>query len=191
MSIESLICNSCSAPLQVPTSANFVMCNHCGTQLSINRNDDVSYTEHLDRIQESTEKLSSQLEELNSRQRLEAMDREWQTRQAGFMITGKHGRTFTPSSTAALAGGIGATAFGILWTIFAVAITSSAPDFGPFAVVKIVFPLFGLVFVGMAVFGSVKTYRMAKNLEHAQQDYQVERKRLLDESTQDEAQETS
>lgn len=169
--------------MQVPTTANFVTCNHCGTQLSINRKNDIAYTEHLDRIQKTTEKLASQLEELNSHQRLEALDRKWQNRQAGFTMTGKHGRQFTPTSTAAIAGGVGATAFGILWIAMAIAITSSAPDFGPFAVAKVVFPLFGLVFVSFAIFGSVKTYRMAKKLETAQQEYQDERNRLLDESS--------
>lgn len=178
MPTESLICNSCSAPLQVPASANFVTCNHCGTQLSINRNSDVAFTEQLDHIRETTDKLANQLEELNSHQRLEALDREWQTRQADFTMSLQHGRKFTPTSTAAIAGGVGAVAFGILWIVIAIAITSSAPNFGPFAVAKFVFPLFGLVFVSFAIFGSVKAYRMAKNLEAAQQDYQAEHRKL-------------
>ncbi len=43
-------------------------------------------------------------------------------------------------------------AFGVLWTILAIAITSGAPDDGPFVVAKIVFPLFGVLFVLMALF---------------------------------------
>ncbi|HEY3322926.1 MAG TPA: hypothetical protein VGP72_20900 [Planctomycetota bacterium] len=52
-----------------------------------------------------------------------------------------------------MAGRIVGVAFGILWTIMAIAITSSAPNEGPFPVAKIVFPLFGVVFILAALFG--------------------------------------
>lgn len=181
MPTESLICNSCGAPLDVPTSANFVSCNHCGTQLSINRSEDVTFTEQLARIEETTEALTDQLRELNNHQRLEALERDWQSRRMGFMLTGKNGRSYTPSKKMALGSGLGMAAFGILWTIMAIAITSSAPNFGPFAVAKVIFPLFGLGFIGMAIFGGVKGYRMTEKLEHAEREYQQERQSLLDE----------
>lgn len=180
MPTERLICNSCGAPLDVPTSANFVNCNHCGTQLSINRSRDVTFTEQLARIEETTEALTDQLRELNSHQRLEALERDWQSRRVGFMMPGKNGRTFTPSKGIAIGGGVATAAFGVLWTVMAIAITSTAPNFGPFAVAKVVFPLFGLVFVGAAIFGSVKAYRMSEQLEQAEQQYHEERQNLMD-----------
>lgn len=45
-----------------------------------------------------------------------------------------------------------AVGFGVLWTIMAIAITSGAPSHGPFAVAKIVFPLFGVLFILAALF---------------------------------------
>lgn len=179
MPTERLICNSCAAPLDVPTSANYISCNHCGTQLSINRNNDISFTEQLARIEETTEALTDQLKELNSHQRLEALERDWQSRRLGFMMTGKNGRSYTPSKAIAIGSSIAMATFGVLWTVMAIAITSSAPNFGPFAVAKVIFPLFGLVFIGGAVFAGIKGYRMSEKLEHAQQDYQRERQRLL------------
>ncbi|MEP3482748.1 MAG: hypothetical protein ABJZ55_26120 [Fuerstiella sp.] len=181
MPTESLICNSCGAPLDVPTSANFVSCNHCGTQLSINRSKGVTFTEQLARIEETTEALTDQLRELNSHQRLEALERDWQSRRMGFMLTGKKGRSYAPSKKIALGSGLAVAGFGILWTIMAIAITSSAPNFGPFAVAKVIFPLFGLGFVAVAIFGAVKGYQMSEKLEHAEREYQQERQDLLDE----------
>lgn len=34
---ETLTCNSCGAPLEVPGTANVVTCNHCSCQLAIRR----------------------------------------------------------------------------------------------------------------------------------------------------------
>lgn len=180
MPTERLTCNSCGAPLNVPTSANFVNCNHCGTQLSINRSKDVTFTEQLARIEETTEELTSQLRELNSHQRLEALERDWQSRRLGFMLTGKNGRSFAPSKGIAIGGGVATATFGVLWTVMAIAITSSAPNVGPFAVAKVIFPLFGLVFVGAAIFGSMKAYRMSERLMSAEEEYRRERQDLLD-----------
>lgn len=180
MPTERLICNSCAAPLDVPTSANYVSCNHCGTQLSINRNNDVTFTEQLARIEETTEALTDQLKELNNHQRLEAMERDWQSRRLGFMMTGKNGRSYAPTKTIAIGSSIAMAAFGVLWTVMAIAITSSAPNFGPFAVAKVIFPLFGLVFIGAAIFAGVKGYRMSDSLERAERKYHQERQQFLD-----------
>lgn len=180
MPTESLICNSCGAPLEVPTSANFVSCNHCGTQLSINRSSDVTFTKQLARIEETTEALTEQLRELNTYQRLEALERDWRSRQMRFMLTSKNGKSYAPSKKMAIGSGLAATAFGVLWTIMAIAITSSAPNFGPFAAAKVIFPLFGLVFVGVAIWGAVQGYQMTEKLEHAEREYQQERQSLLD-----------
>ena len=179
MTIERLICNSCGAPLDVPTNANFVNCNHCGTQLSINRSKNITFTEQLSRIEETTEALTDQLRELNSHQRLEALDRDWQSRQLSFMMTGKNGKTYAPTKTIAVASSVGAAVFGLLWTAIAIAITASAPSFGPFIVAKFVFPLFGMVFVAVAIFGGIKAYRMSENLEQATRQYNKERESLL------------
>ena len=46
--------------------------------------------------------------------------------------------------------------FGVLWTILAIAITSSAPSDGPFVVAKVVFPLFGVFFVVASLLGMRK-----------------------------------
>ena len=51
-----------------------------------------------------------------------------------------------PSAFSAVGGGFAAV-FGVLWTIFAISLTKDSP----FTFAKIIFPLFGLVFIGMAI----------------------------------------
>lgn len=51
-------------------------------------------------------------------------------------------------------GGIIIVVFGIIWTVGAVSLTSRAPD--EMGIVKILFPLFGFLFVSMGIFGLIK-----------------------------------
>ena len=65
MAVERLTCNSCGAPLEVPSSANYVTCNHCSTQLTIRRQENVTFTESLERLAERTDQLTEQVENLS------------------------------------------------------------------------------------------------------------------------------
>jgi DNA-directed RNA polymerase subunit RPC12/RpoP len=47
MQLESITCNHCGAPLDVPDAANFVKCNHCDSRLAIKRTQSTTYTEEL------------------------------------------------------------------------------------------------------------------------------------------------
>lgn len=53
-SLESLLCNSCGAPLSVPPAANYINCNHCHTQLHIRRNEGVTFTESIEQLNRTT-----------------------------------------------------------------------------------------------------------------------------------------
>lgn len=61
-----------------------------------------------------------------------------------------------PSAFGAVGNVIGAV-FGVFWIIMAVAITKDAP----FPLVRVVFPLFGVCFVGMAIAGAIYNSRNA------------------------------
>lgn len=54
-----------------------------------------------------------------------------------------------------VAGSIFVAAFGVLWTILAISITADSP----FPLVGVIFPLFGVCFVGFAVYGIVSHLR--------------------------------
>jgi len=76
MNLESITCNSCGAPIEIPETANFVRCNHCSTQLAVRREDDVTFTEELDRLEERTDELSEKVDSLATQNEIAALDRE-------------------------------------------------------------------------------------------------------------------
>ncbi|RSK26038.1 zinc ribbon domain-containing protein [Bacillus sp. HMF5848] len=61
-----------------------------------------------------------------------------------------------PSAMSA-AGGVVAVVFGIFWTIMAFTITRNAP----FPMIGIIFPLFGLLFIGIGVMNVIYHYKNA------------------------------
>src|SRR5579883_2910582 len=83
---------------------------------------------------------------------LARIDREWALERENYLVSGRYGwgrhvpTTWEGVLTAVVGGG-----FGLFWTVTAAGITSAAPDEGPFAVAKVFFPLFGVVFVVGAI----------------------------------------
>jgi hypothetical protein len=71
----------------------------------------------------------------------------------------------------AVVGGV----FGVFWTIIALTITGSAPDEGPFSIVRVVFPLFGVLFTGTAIGYGIYCYNRAQQYQRAFQAYQARR----------------
>lgn len=67
---------------------------------------------------------------------------------------------------------------GVIWTLMAIAITSSAPDFGPFKVAKFVFPAFGVAFIIFGILMSMHMHRKAKEFRRASREYRRQRDRL-------------
>ncbi len=57
--------------------------------------------------------------------------------------------------------------FGSLWTALAIGMTSAAPDEMPFTMVKVIFPAFGFLFIGLGVFNLVKTVKSKNKNEHS------------------------
>lgn len=56
----------------------------------------------------------------------------------------------------AFIGSLGAAVFGVFWTVMALSMTDGAPG-----IIGIIFPMFGIVFVAMAVIQGVYHYRNA------------------------------
>jgi LSD1 subclass zinc finger protein len=171
--LESLLCNSCGAPLQIPSSANYVKCNHCHTQLAVHRESGVSFTEAIDKLNQTTENLSEQVSRLAAQQELADLDREWDRRRQDLMISDQDGRRHVPNSTASTIGGIIAVCFGGFWTIMACGITSNSP-FGGVGL----FPLFGLVFMAFGVYGIFHHNAKAAEYQRAETSYKRQRNKL-------------
>lgn len=168
MKILALNCNQCGAPLEVPARAKFVTCNFCSARLSVQRTDEVTYTEAIEEIQERTREMAEDLEDLKAQGELERLDRDWVEKRGSLMTRGKDGSMSVPGKGATIVVGVIVMCFGAFWTLTASSI--GAPSF---------FPLFGLVFIGAALFGMVATLSKADAFEKAQREYQAERKKLL------------
>lgn len=175
---ERLVCNACGAPLEVPESANFVTCNHCGSQLAIRRGESATFTEQLDRLTETTEELTDRLDELTQQNRLEVLDREWERERESLLIRDTNGRMQVPTTGAALTDGIVLTVIGSLWTIMAFGITSSEPSFGSGPAVVGVFPLFGVVFVIFGLISCFQGHQKATQYREAEQKFRARREQL-------------
>jgi LSD1 subclass zinc finger protein len=176
--LESLNCNSCGAPIDVPSSAKFVKCNHCKANLQVRRSGGGIFTEAVEQLTETTEDLAQQVAKLTEQNELAELDRRWQTERQSYMIQSKNGHHHLPTEGHAWAGGIGVVVFGGLWTIFAFSLTQSGPNFGAFAAAKFIFPLFGLGFIAFGVFSAMSAHHKAQVYRKSLQHYQRQRNEL-------------
>ena len=167
MQLETIACNNCGAPLQIPASVQFVTCNHCGSQLAVRRGDSASYTEKLDKIDVRTEKMAQELAQLRYDSELAKLDREWEEERKQYLIKGKDGQTSEPDATSSIVGGVIAAVAGVAWMAFA----SSMPGSGAF-------PLFGLVFIAVGIGGAIYSLTKANEMTQARQRYLLRRSRL-------------
>jgi hypothetical protein len=118
--------------------------------------------------------LIDQLEDIRYKNELAQIDREWDIESEQYFVYGQHGRKLPPSTTLAAAS-FALSVFGIFWTIMALSITSNAPDAGPFALAKVIFPLFGIVFtVGSVAYG-IHILSKAQKYQKALADYKARR----------------
>ncbi len=164
MELTTVSCNSCGAPLSIPSDARFVTCNHCSAQLSVRHNESVTFTEQLGEISERTERIEEDLAELKSRQEVEDIDREWEREREAYMVTNKHGHRRVPTSAGSAIGGLVVVVFGIFWTVMASQIGG-----GPFA-------LFGVVFILVGIVTSVISFTKAQEHTSAQRRYRRRRR---------------
>ena len=89
MNLQTIACNNCGAPLAVPASANYVTCNHCGSQLAVKRDVNVTYTEKIREIDQRTEAMQVELDQLRADSDLAKLERDWEYERQKYMITDK------------------------------------------------------------------------------------------------------
>jgi len=175
METDTLTCNSCGAPLDVPCSAKFVTCNHCSTQLAIRRSDSTTFTEQLNHLVEKTEQLSSRLDDLTTQNELAALDREWELKREDFIVSGNDGHPIIPTVASSIIGGVMITVFGSVWTAMAGSITAIFPPWGPFGIAKVAFPLFGVLFIIGGIATSIVS--CSKAIKHREAERRYHRRR--------------
>lgn len=132
----------------------------------------------VDTVSEDQAKLSAQLAEVQYQNELERLDREWELEREKYYVIGKHGHRYIPTVGQSIGGAVVIGVFGVFWTVMAVSITSGAPDFGPFAIAKIFFPLFGIVFTSVGVYLGITASKKARDYEAALAAYHRRRAAL-------------
>ncbi len=86
MSLERMVCDSCGAPLEIPASANYVTCQHCGCHLRIHRNEGVHFTHQLENIDERTRRIDGKLNSMSKWREIEALDRKWEMDRQQYLL---------------------------------------------------------------------------------------------------------
>ena len=114
MRIESIQCNHCGAPLELPESAKFASCRHCGSQLAVHRTPSAVTTEVLQRVASQVEEMAVEVRKLRLESSLTRLDRDWEKQREGFMIHGKNGSRREPSEV----GGAIAMVVGVVFALF-------------------------------------------------------------------------
>lgn len=168
MKLMSVNCNHCGAPLQVAEAARFVTCGYCETQLSVEHSGSAVYTQVLEEIRQTTEKLEQDVASLKRSSVVEQLDREWMIEREKYMVSTQNGGREIPSAGGSIVGGVVAVVFGIFWTIMVSSM--GAPGF---------FPLFGLLFIGAGIFSMFAHVGKAGDYRAAEARYQRRRRELM------------
>ncbi|MES2659955.1 MAG: hypothetical protein V4689_15145 [Verrucomicrobiota bacterium] len=168
MKITKVCCQGCGADLQIDESIRFVTCNYCHARLEVVHDATVTHTRQLDKIEKTTDQLANKVRVLELQNDLERLDREWDNRRESLLVRNKNGHTSVPSSAGSLIGGMVMVGFGIFW----IGMTSSHSAPG-------IFPLFGLVFIGFAIFNMVNGTAKAGAYKNHRSDYENQRQQLI------------
>jgi len=168
MKITKVCCQGCGADLDVNESIKYVTCNYCGAKLEVVHDATVTHTRQLEKIEKNTDRMANNLKVIELQNDLERLDREWESLRGGMMVRDEHGNVSEPSSTGAFIAGCFAIVFGLVWIIFASSI--GAPG---------IFPLFGLLFIGFAIFGMVRTSKTAETYRYRRAEYESRRRGLI------------
>jgi hypothetical protein len=124
------------------------------------------------------EHLADQLAEVKHQNELAQVDREWEIERQQYMIADRWGRRHVPTPGMGIAVAVIGGAFGLIWTIMAVAITGSGPDVGAFSIARWAFPLFGIIFVAAAISFGVYSHSRAQKYQQAFEAYKARRARV-------------
>lgn len=122
--------------------------------------------------------LANHLDEIKYQNDIAALDREWEIESRTYMTTDRYGRSHVPTAGMARGLMIAGPIFGGLWLTMAIAITSGAPDIGPFSIAKYVFPLFGVFFIAGSLAFGVYLKKRARQYQDAFARYKQRRQQL-------------
>ncbi|MEZ6055706.1 MAG: hypothetical protein R3C01_03285 [Planctomycetaceae bacterium] len=162
MELESLTCNNCGGPLEVPSGVDHIRCNHCQSQLVVRRAASVTYTELIQQVADRTEQLTDHVVRLTYENELNRLDQEWEKERDSLMVHSKNGRKSEPSGSSALLIAIMSIVGGLIAT------TQAGP--------------IGILFMGIGLVVSGVMYLNALAFREAENRHRLRRNRLTLES---------
>lgn len=172
MKITKVCCQGCGADLEVDESVRFVTCNYCHARLEVVHDTSVTHTRILQDLQKNTERMAGNLRVIELQNDLERLDREWETEREGYMVRGKNGHRYLPSTGGSVFAGAIMIIFGLFWMGFVSSAFHMGGGLGGFA-------LFGLLFVGIGIYTIINGSSKASDYQAAEQDFRQERERLI------------
>ncbi len=168
MKITKVCCQGCGADLQVDETVRYVTCNYCHARLEVVHDPSVTHTRLMEKLERNTERMADNLKVIELQNELERLDREWESRKGSYMVTGKHGHKSLPTTAGSLVGGGIMVVFGVIWMSFAAGIGAPGP-----------FLLFGLLFIGIAIFSMVNGASKANRYGTAEAAFLQQRDALI------------
>ena len=166
MKITKVCCQGCGADLQVDESIRFATCNYCHARLEIVHDPTVTHTRLLEDIGRTTERMAGNLRVIELQNDLERLDREWADSREGFMVTSKNGHRSIPTEAGSMIGG------GLMVLMGIVVLVVTANMGGPG-------PLFGLAFIGIAIFSMISGAGKATGYRNAESAFTSRRDGLI------------
>lgn len=106
MKLLALTCNHCGAPIEVPRKVKFVTCQFCSTKLQVHTEGNGAYTEVLEQLTQTTDRIADNTEVIRLQNELERIDREWTMQRSNYMIKGKDGEMSVPTKAGTVFSGI-------------------------------------------------------------------------------------
>ena len=165
MNLVTVRCNECGAPLETSDSARYLTCNHCGSQLSVQRTASSIFTEKLEAIEERTEAIAGSIDVIRVQNDIAQLDREWVMEREKHLVHGKRG-THEPGP-----GNVIGSAVGLVVGLMILWVEMSARSRGMMTVM-------GLFFTVMCGAGLVGGIRKADKLHMARTLYESRRREL-------------
>ncbi|HEX8600557.1 MAG TPA: hypothetical protein VF952_18840 [Chloroflexia bacterium] len=169
MELETLNCNHCGAPLQVPESAKFVTCAHCGSQLAVKRTDTAHYTEVLTRLDARTSEMARELQELKLQNELNAIDEAWEEERQRYLISPSHGAPYLPDDEHVTRDMMGYAVIGVI-LVFALCFLASQVSTRDFGWIILIF---GIAVLGIGGLGVGNILLKAREYKQAEQAYRA------------------
>lgn len=167
MRMIALTCDHCGAPLEVPRKAEHVTCAYCETRLKVQQGGGAFFTEKIDSIDDRTRQIAEDVSAIRANQEMAELDREWADERLRYQVRGKDSELSVPTQAGAIIGMVAVVAFGIFW--IGMATRMGAPAF---------FPIFGVIFILVALGGGVSVMTKAKQYGQRQHEYMQHRQQL-------------